>query len=81
MSIEIHPDFARYIENRVRKENTLRLFQQLHQNDDFIHRRASGSTLCVCCKLPYRDHPDDIEHLYAHDSYDKRLCSGDVVHL
>lgn len=77
----ISTELARYNEYRLRKENTLRLFQSLHQNDNPEYRRASGAMYCTNCGLTYRDHPDDIENNYHNDVYDKRLCSGDVVHL
>jgi hypothetical protein len=63
------------------RELTLRLFQQLHQNDDPEWYRSSGANLCKHCGLPYRDHRDDAENPGYDDSYDKRLCDGTIVHL
>lgn len=65
----------------LRRENALRLFQSLHQNDDPDFRRASGAMYCSICGLQYREHPDDDENQYVYDFKDKRLCNGDVVHL
>lgn len=63
------------------REQRLRLFGQLHQNDDPEWRRASGSMLCPFCSLAYRYHLNDEEHPLWGDGFDKRLCNGDVVHL
>ena len=65
------------------RDITLRLFQQLHQNDnEYNFRRSSGGCICFVCGLKYRDHYMDIEHPgYNDDAVDHRLCNGDVVHL
>lgn len=58
----------------------LRLFQQLHQDDDPNWYRAAGGCICPLCKLEYRKHPLVVEfdnNLIT----DNRLCNGDVVHL
>lgn len=73
--------YQRYRELKLRRENTLRLFEPLHQNDAPYFRRASGSSYCEHCGLTYREHYDDEENFYFDDSKDKRLCNGDVVHL
>lgn len=73
--------YQRYRELIERRENTLRLFDSLHQNDVAYFRRASGSSFCEHCGLTYRDHRDDEENVYFNDSKDKRLCNGDIVHL
>lgn len=75
------PSYLRYQLTKERRENTLRLFAPLHQNDDPEYRRASGSSYCEWCGLTYREHPDDLESAYFNDTADKRLCSGDIVHL
>ncbi len=66
---------------RARREWKLRLFQQLHQNDDPDWHRSSGGILCELCGLPYRNHLADEEHPFYGDGHDKRLCDGRVVHL
>ena len=66
--------------NKLEVESRLRLFQQLHQDDDPEWRRAAGACICPLCKLEYRKHPHDV----AFDGYlnvDHRLCNGDIVHL
>lgn len=69
-------------QQRLKREAVLRLFQQLHQNDDeTAFRRASGSMRCFC-GLQYREHYLDIEHPgYDGEPCDNRLCDGDIVHL
>lgn len=57
------------------RDVTLRLFQQLHQDDGYFYR-ASGSMYCKHCGLQYRYHP--VEELH---NTDHRLCNGDIVHL
>ena len=72
---------------RLIKEQTLRLFRQMHQNDFYYDywRRGSGSSICKICGLKYREHMYDEEHpLGGYDLetyYDSRLCNGDIVHL
>lgn len=61
---------------RLLNDQKLRLFQQLHQDDDPEYYRASGSCKCPICGLEYRDHPED--PIY---DIDHRLCNGDIVHL
>ena len=62
---------------RLEREARLRLFQQMHQDDDQDNwRRASGQMYCVYCKLQYWMHP--VEEIY---NVDHRLCNGDIVHL
>lgn len=65
------------------REWSLRLFQQLHQNCAYEDewRRASGGCICEFCRLPYRQHYDDLEHPLVGDGFDQRLCGGEVVHL
>lgn len=75
------PSYLRYRLIKERRENTLRLFESMHQNDSPIYRRSSGSSYCDICGLTYREHPDDFESSYFNDAVDKRLCSGDIVHL
>jgi hypothetical protein len=77
----IDPSYLRYQELKARRESVLRLFEPLHQNDDPVYRRASGLNYCCHCGLLYREHPNDEERNYHNDVFDKRLCSGDVVHL
>jgi hypothetical protein len=66
--------------NRLERENVLRLFEQLHQNDDAYWRRASGSMYCSICGLQYRHHPPDMETPLVNEAYDNRLCNGTIVH-
>jgi len=66
---------------RLRREWSLRLFQQMHQNDDPEWRRASGAARCPLCKLELREHGYDEEHPGFNESFDNRLCTGEVVHL
>lgn len=72
---------------RLIKEQTLRLFQQMHQNDLYYDywRRGSGSSICKICGLKYRDHLNAEEYPLgtgAYETYyDKRLCNGDIIHL
>lgn len=58
------------------RDTVLRLFQQLHQDQDDDWHRASGSMLCPHCGLAYRFHP-----LNETTEDDRRLCSGVTVHL
>lgn len=68
--------------NATERDLTLRLFQQLHQSDGYEWRRVSGSMFCSSCGFQYRYHPLDTEHPgWNGESYDYRLCNGDVVHL
>ena len=62
--------------------NTQRLFEMLHQDDEPVWRRASGSCICKLCGLAYREHPmfDEQLGMVSHP-IDHRLCNGDVVHL
>lgn len=73
--------YVRYKEIKQRRENVLRLFEPLHQNDIPNYRRVSGLSYCQHCGLLYREHPDDTENYYFNDAADKRLCNGDIVHL
>lgn len=61
--------------NAFQQEQTLRLFQQLHQDGDEWYR-ASGAMYCVHCGLQYRYHPIEEEY-----NVDHRLCNGEIVHL
>ena len=68
----------------VLRENRLRMFQSLHQNDDPEFYRADGDSICSVCNLKYKEHPSDEEHAYLYyngEVYDRRLCNGDIVHL
>jgi hypothetical protein len=69
--------------NILQREQILRLFQQLHQNDFYYEywRRSSGSMGCEKCGLQYREHLNDEEHPHVGDGFDKRICNGDIVHL
>ena len=73
--------------NILEKEQTLRLFRQMHQNDFYYDywRRASGSSVCKICGLKYRDHFYDEENALGRNGletyYDTKLCNGDIVHL
>lgn len=58
------------------RENVLRLFDQLHQDNENDWRRSSGNMFCEHCKLQYRHHP--VEQFY---NTDHRLCNGYTVHL
>jgi hypothetical protein len=60
----------------VYRDQRLRLFQQLHQDDDPVWHRSNGHMKCGLCGLPYRDHPVEEEY-----NVDHRLCDGRVVHL
>ena len=68
--------------NLTYRENTLRLFTGLHQNDNPDCRRADGRIYCEYCYLMFKEHPIDTERHYFNDSgADHRLCNGDIVHL
>lgn len=71
----------RYGIDRMAREVQMRLFQQLHQNDEPEWRRASGSMKCSLCRCEYRYHPLVDEQLGFGEPIDHRLCDGDVVHL
>lgn len=58
------------------RDQTLRLFQKLHQDTYEGFYRSNGSMYCEICGLQYRQHYT--EQLY---NIDKRLCNGDTVHL
>lgn len=58
------------------RDDRLRLFQQLHQDDDPEWYRSNGNCVCTLCGLTYRQHPQEEEF-----NVDHRLCNGDVVHL
>lgn len=58
-----------------------RLFEMMHQDDDPIWYRASGSMWCPLCGMQYRDHPYFDEHTMHGHPVDHRLCNGTVVHL
>jgi len=73
--------------DRLEREARMRLFQQLHQNDDpdlgERRRRPNGKMRCPLCCCQYREHPPFLEEYgwgYGGD-YDPRLCTGEVVHL
>lgn len=57
------------------RDAKLRLFQQLHQDDEPEWYRAAGACRCSFCGLEYREHLDSV------DGFDKRLCNAEVVHL
>lgn len=65
------------------REQVLRLFQQMHQNDFYYDywRRSSGKSLCVLCGLEHREHLYAEEYPLFPEGYDKRLCNGDIVHI
>lgn len=65
------------------REQTLRLFRQMHQNDFYYDywRRASGHSRCKICGLKFHEHPYDEENPLILEYYDRRLCNGDIVHL
>ena len=63
------------------REAKMRLFQQLHQDDDPEWYRANGSVKCGLCGVLYRCHPYSLEHPLWGEVVDHRLCNGDVVHL
>lgn len=72
--------------NILQREQKLRLFQQMHQNDfyDDYWRRGSGSSICTLCGLEFRDHLNDEENPlggWGEIYYDKRLCNGNIRHL
>lgn len=46
-----------YLETKLHREACMRLFQQLHQDDEPEWRRASGGGLCSLCGQEYRHHP------------------------
>mgnify|MGYP001573054053 CR=1 FL=1 len=62
--------------NAISRDQRLRLFQQLHQDDDPVWHRANGGVICQICGLQCRYHP--VEEGY---NIDHRLCDGRVVHL
>ena len=63
---------------RLERESVLRLFPQMHQDDeeDCNWYRASGDMYCLHCGLQYRHHP--VEEFF---NIDHRLCNGEIVHL
>jgi len=69
--------------NLLQREQTQRLFQQMHQNDFYYEywRRASGGVICKICGLEYRDHLNAEEYPLYPEGFDKRICNGDIVHL
>ena len=69
------------LDRRLQIEERLRLFSQLHQNDDPVWYRSAGGMYCSYCGLTYRQHFDNLEHPGFDGSCDKRLCNGDIVHL
>lgn len=58
------------------RDDRLRLFQQMHQDDDPVWHRSNGSCICTLCGLEYRQHPQE-EYI----NIDHRLCDGRIVHL
>lgn len=71
-----------YVSNKLGREAKLRLFEQLHQDDETEMRRASGRMRCGLCCLLYREHPLDLAGLDdCGASWAVRLCDGDLVHL
>ena len=59
----------------------MRLFQQMHQDDDPEWYRAEGGCLCPVCRCEYRHHPYFDEQISYGYPVDHRLCNGEVVHL
>lgn len=79
-------DLEKSMSTLLRREQVLRLFQQLHQTSTFdgdpdFWYRANGGVRCKICGLQYREHFDAIEFPMAGDTFDKRLCDGTIVHL
>lgn len=78
--------FLLWVREKLERESRMRLFQQLHQNDDpdcgEMRRRPNGEILCGLCGLEYNHHPL-FEEERSSDSFqtDVRLCTGEVVHL
>lgn len=70
-----------YITKRFEREARMRLFLQMHQDDDPDWRRASGGVLCSLCSCEYRRHPYFDEQTSLGHPIDHRLCDGTVVHL
>ena len=70
-----------YSDKRLSRESAMRLFEQLHQDDDPEWRRASGGVICSLCGYEYRYHPYFDERTMHGYPVDYRLCDGDVVHL
>lgn len=73
---------------QLEREQRLRLFQQVHQSPDeesiylgALWRRSSGYTPCEYCQLPNREHPLFDEFFGWNEPVDRRLCSGEIVHL
>jgi hypothetical protein len=65
------------------REQSMRLFLPLHQDDSVEEnrRRGTGRVYCTLCGHHYRHHPYYDEVTYNSDPVDHRLCDGDVVHL
>jgi len=61
---------------RLERESVLRLFPQMHQDNEDDWHRANGNMYCPHCGLQYRHHP--VEEFY---NIDHRLCDGTTVHL
>lgn len=70
-----------YLTKKLSREARMRLFQQLHQDDEPEWRRASGAVICPLCGCEYRHHPYFDEQTMHGHPVDHRLCNGDVVHL
>lgn len=81
MEQSANQDAQRRLNLLLERDARLRLFQQIHQNDNYEWYRAAGGCICRNCGLTYREHYDDLEHPLNSGEYDKRLCNGDVVHL
>lgn len=79
-------NFAEYRALMLIRELKWRTFPQLHQTTDvdgvpLEWRRANGDVVCEYCGLKYREHTDAIEYPLSSETFDKRLCSGEIVHL
>ena len=71
----MNAEIEKYQQMMLQRDSALRLFQQLHQDDEPEWHRAGGGVTCILCGLKYREH-------YSNDEWDdKRLCDGRVVHL
>lgn len=62
--------------NKLEREATLRLFQQMHQDIKEDWYRSNGDMYCSHCGIQYRYHPT--EEFF---NIDRRLCNGYTVHL
>ena len=56
-----HDLFLQWVSEKFKRESKMRLFEQLHQNDDpdmdEMRRRPNGEMICRLCGVEYNFHP------------------------